>query len=179
MPSAEPGRRIGGRRQLTGGLASGRIRRDFGGSRDGNANSEVPVEMIFPASRAISLAGILVAKTGEFVAAANAVAVTSFGSGFDRYEWHGVSLGQHEKHDTDKNNPQGAMSQRQLGSMGSGWLDVAYCGTSPIFFKCVRRKGEPRFSRSSIQWFSGMERNTFTILGSNCVPAQRRISSRA
>jgi hypothetical protein len=53
------------------------------------------------------------------------------------------------------------------------------CGTSPIFFKCVRRKGEPMFSRSSIQWFSGMVKNTSTIFGSNCVPAHRRISSRA
>jgi hypothetical protein len=69
-------------------LANGGIRRHFGGSRDGDANAQVPVEMIFAASRAISLAGILVAKAGEFVAAANAITVASFGRGFDWDEWH-------------------------------------------------------------------------------------------
>ena len=85
---------------MASGLARGRIRRDFGGSRDGDANAEVPVEMILAASRAISLAGILIPKAGEFIAAANAVTVAGFGRGFDwdqghrfsptaREAWHG------------------------------------------------------------------------------------------
>jgi hypothetical protein len=69
--------------------------------------------MIFAAHRAISLAGILVAKAGEFVAAANAVAVASFGRGFDWDEWHGFLSDNQEKHGTEKNNAQGAMSQTQ------------------------------------------------------------------
>jgi hypothetical protein len=72
-------------------LASGRVRRDFGGSRDGDANAEVPVEMILAASRAISLAGILIPKAGEFIAAANAVAVAGLGRGFDWDQGHRFS----------------------------------------------------------------------------------------
>jgi hypothetical protein len=178
-PSAEAGRRIGGRRKLAGGLASGRIRQHFGGSRDRDAHAQVPVEMIFAASRTISLASILVAKAGKFVAAANAVTVSSFGSGFDRDQRHRFPS------DNRRSMARRRNTRKTCGHSGrkcGAEIDektATYCGTSPIFFKCVRRKGEPRFSRSSIQWFSGMERNTSTILGSNCVPAQRRISSRA
>jgi hypothetical protein len=89
MESTEAGGRVGGGRKLAGGLAGGGIRRDFGGSRSGKANAEVPVEMIFAACGAISLAGIVVAKAGKLVAAADAVTVASFGSGLNRDEWHG------------------------------------------------------------------------------------------
>jgi hypothetical protein len=44
--------------------------------------------MILAASRAISLAGILIPKASEFIAAANAVAVAGFGRGFDWDQWH-------------------------------------------------------------------------------------------
>ena len=180
-PSAEAGRRIGGRRKLAGGLASGRIRQHFGGSGDGDAHAQIPVEMIFAASRAISLASILVAKAGEFVAAANAVTVASFGSGLDRDQWHRFPSDDKRSMARRRNTRKTRChrSGRKCSGVEIDEKTATYCGTSPIFFKCVRRKGEPRFSRSTIQWFSGMERNTFTILGSNCVPAQRRISSRA
>jgi hypothetical protein len=180
-PSAEAGRWIGGRRKLAGGLASGRIRQHFGGSRDGDANAQIPVEMIFAASRAISLASILVAKAGEFIAAANAVTVSSFGSGLDRDQRHRFPS-DNRKSMARRRNTRKARCHRSDRKCSGAEIDektATYCSTSPIFFKCARRNGEPRFSRSSIQWFSGMERNTSTILGSNCVPAQRRISSRA
>src|SRR5580704_16029921 len=47
------------------------------------------------------------------------------------------------------------------------------------FFRWASRNGEPRFSRSSIQCCSGMDINTSTTRGSNWLPEQRRISSRA
>jgi len=42
--------------------------------------------MIFAAGRAISLARVFIAKAGEFVTAAYAITVASFGSGLDRDE---------------------------------------------------------------------------------------------
>ena len=47
------------------------------------------------------------------------------------------------------------------------------------FFRCAKRKGEPRCSRRSSQCCSGMVAKTSTTLGSNWVPEQRRISSTA
>jgi hypothetical protein len=94
-------------------LASGRIRQHFGGSRDWDAHAQVPVEMIFAASRAISLASILVAKASEFIAAANAVTVSGFGSGLDRDQRHRFSLRQQEKHGTEKKYAQDALSQKR------------------------------------------------------------------
>ena len=107
---AEAGRWIGRRRELAGGLAGSRVRRQFGGGGDGDSNAKVPVEMIFAARRAISLARVFIAKAGEFVTPAYAIAVTSFGSGLDRDECHGFSLRQQEKHGMEKNNAQGRMS---------------------------------------------------------------------
>lgn len=109
---AQAGRRIGGRRELTGGgRASSRVRRQFGGSGDGDSNAKIPVQMIFAARRAISLARVFIAKAGEFVTPAYAIAVTSFGRGLDWDECHGFSLRQQEKHGMEKHNAQGRMSQ--------------------------------------------------------------------
>jgi len=48
--------------------------------------------MILSAGGAVTLAGIFIAEAGEFVAAADAVAVTSFRSGFEGNEGHEFSL---------------------------------------------------------------------------------------
>src|SRR5712664_2542163 len=47
------------------------------------------------------------------------------------------------------------------------------------FFKWASRNGEPRFSRRSSQCLSGMVKKTSTTFGSNWLPEQRLISSRA
>jgi hypothetical protein len=44
--------------------------------------------MFLGTSGAISLAGVFVALAGEFVASTDAVTVTGFGSGLDRYQGH-------------------------------------------------------------------------------------------
>ena len=49
-----------------------------------NADANVPVQMVLGAGGAVSFASIFIALAGEFVATANAVAVTCFRSGLDR-----------------------------------------------------------------------------------------------
>jgi hypothetical protein len=68
------------------------VRFELDGCRLGNSHARVAVEMLFSASGAIPFAGVFVALAGEFVAATDAVTVSGFGSGFDRYEGHGESL---------------------------------------------------------------------------------------
>jgi hypothetical protein len=90
--SAEAGWRIGSGRELAGGLTGRRIGRHLSRGGNGDTNPDVPIEMILAASWAVSLTGVLIAKAGEFVATANAIAIAGFGRGLDRDEWHGFSL---------------------------------------------------------------------------------------
>jgi hypothetical protein len=54
------------------------------------AHSNIPVQMIFGAGRAISLARILIALAGKLVTAADAITIAGFGSRFDGNKSHGV-----------------------------------------------------------------------------------------
>jgi hypothetical protein len=156
---AEAGGWIGGGGKLAGGLTGRRVRRHLSGGRNGDSDTDVPIEVILAAGRAISLTGVFIAKAGELVAAANTVAIAGLRSSLDRDEWHRFSLRCWRKHGMERNNAQGARSQNSQErfeleqQLAADWaaLRDGQLGTSPIFLKCVRRKGEPRFSRSSIQ----------------------------
>ena len=190
--------------QASGGIGAGRKRcngcartvvcGNLRGRRLRNPDSCVPVDMIFGARPAIALSRVLIALAGKLVTTTDTVAVARFGCGFDCNEWHRISR---------EKIPCGCRSreegvERTVGDVACranraarSKLRASLCrllsavfrtrNKSQLFrfFRCARRKGEPMFSRSSCQCCSGMERKTLTILGSNWVPAQRRISSLA
>ncbi len=86
----QTGGRISARRQRL--YPGPTVRAGFNFRRSGlrNANTNVPVKMVFSASGAIALTSVFVALAGEFIATANAVAVAGFGSGLNGYEGHKV-----------------------------------------------------------------------------------------
>ena len=139
-----------------------------------NADAGVPVEMVFAAGGTITFARIFVAEAGQFVASADAIAVASFRRGLDGNECHRCPLAYPQTITRARHGEkrEGRRAPRRAALS-------AQARTMPRFLRCVRRNGEPRFSRSSIQCCSGIERKTSTIFGSNCEPPHRRISSRA
>lgn len=92
-------RRIGARGKRPNRCARAVVRRDFSGGGLRKAYSNIPVEMIFGAGRAISLARILIALAGKLVTAANAITITGFGSRFDGNKSHKVSPSKHSMGD--------------------------------------------------------------------------------
>src|SRR5215469_3763235 len=88
LPQAARG--IGGGRHGSASATSGRIGRDLYRRRIWQANARVELKMILPARGTIALAGIFVAQAGQFVAAADAIAVAGFRSCFDGNESHGA-----------------------------------------------------------------------------------------
>lgn len=92
-------RRIGARRKRLNRCARAVVRRDFSGGGLRKAHSNIPVEMIFGAGRAISLARVLIALAGKFVTAANTITIAGFGSRFDGNKSHGVSPSKHSMGD--------------------------------------------------------------------------------
>ena len=54
----------------------------------GNTDAGIPVEMVFAAGGAVTLASVFIAQAGEFIAAADTIAVAGFGRGFDGDERH-------------------------------------------------------------------------------------------
>lgn len=58
----------------------------------GHAHSGVALQVFLGAGGAIALAGIFVALASQFIATADAIAITSFRRCFYGYECHGVSL---------------------------------------------------------------------------------------
>jgi hypothetical protein len=93
-------RRIGARRKRLNRCARAVVRRDFSGGRLRKAHSNIPVQMIFGAGRAISLARILIALAGKLVTAADAITIAGFGSRFDGNKSHGVSPSKHSMRDS-------------------------------------------------------------------------------
>src|SRR5438874_9819671 len=77
-----------GGRHAGGPTVSRRICRDFGGSGIRQANARVEPKMILPARGAIALARVFIAQAGQFVAAADAIAIAGFRSSFDGNESH-------------------------------------------------------------------------------------------
>jgi len=73
----------GGRLTATWGICG-----DFCRGGLGNADAGVQVDVIFAASGAVALAGIFIAQAGQFIAAANAIAVARFRSRLNRNERH-------------------------------------------------------------------------------------------
>ena len=73
----------GGRFAAAGGVGA-----EVDGRGLGNACADVQIHVIFGASRAVAFAGVFIAEAGQFVAAADAIAVAGFGSGFDGDECH-------------------------------------------------------------------------------------------
>jgi len=71
-----------------GFAAAGGVGGEVDGRRLGNACADVQVHVIFGASRAVAFAGVFIAEAGQFVAAADAIAVACFGSGLDRDKRH-------------------------------------------------------------------------------------------
>jgi hypothetical protein len=65
---------------------------NFCGSRIGDAETGVAVEVFFCAGGAIPFAGVFIALTGKFITAADAIAITGPRSSLYGYERHGVSL---------------------------------------------------------------------------------------
>src|SRR2546429_8265599 len=86
--SAQAAGGIGGGRHAGGPTVSRRICRDFGGSGIRQANARVEPKMILPARGAIALARVFIAQAGQFVAAADAIAIAGFRSSFDGNESH-------------------------------------------------------------------------------------------
>jgi hypothetical protein len=54
----------------------------------GKSNAHIHFQMLFGTARAKGFARVLIAKTGELIAAMNAVAISSNGSGLNRYQGH-------------------------------------------------------------------------------------------
>jgi hypothetical protein len=158
-----------------------------------NANSVVPAQVIFGARGAISLPGVFIALACQFITAAYAIAVSGLGSGFYRYKGHRSfsskdSMNERRQEVKEVNEVQ-EVKENNAPRRDRCSVRVSLLPLPPIslllrchafrFFRCAKRNGDPKFSRNSTQCDSGIDRNTSTIFGSNCVPAQRRISSRA
>jgi hypothetical protein len=79
---------IGGGGHGGGFAAAGGVGGEVDGRGLGNACADVQVHMIFGASGAVAFAGVFIAEAGQFVAAADAIAVAGFGSGLDRDKRH-------------------------------------------------------------------------------------------
>src|SRR5208337_4430219 len=160
MNLAETGRRVRTGWKWFNRVSRGTVSFDFDGCGLWDANTGIPVEVLLGTSGAIAFAGVFVTLASQFVTPANTITIAGFRRRFYRYEGHGVSL--------EKDNTWRSRERREKGAFHAR-----------RFFNCVRRKGEPRFSRSPTQFCSGIDKKTSTILGSNCVPEQRRISSQA
>jgi len=70
--------RVGGRRHGRAESGAGGVGRDLDGSGLRDADARVQFEVLFGTAGAVALAGIFVAKAGQLVAAANAIAITGF-----------------------------------------------------------------------------------------------------
>jgi hypothetical protein len=79
---------IGGGGHGGGFAAAGGVGSEVDGRGLGNACADVQVHMIFGASRAVAFASVFIAEAGQFVTAADAIAVAGFGSGLDRDKRH-------------------------------------------------------------------------------------------
>jgi hypothetical protein len=153
-----------------GRLGNQRVRRrgsiaccDFRGRRLRNSNAFIEIQVFFGAARTIPLAGILIAKAGQFVTAVDTVAVTSRRCCFDGNQCHErITL----------------RARRKILHF-SGALRKVETTAQTRTAEVASRNCCCALSRNSSQMDSGRERNTSTTFGSNCVPLQRFTSVRA
>src|SRR6266581_6160317 len=161
--------------------------------------------MLLAAGGAVAFAGIFIAQASKFVASADAIAVAGLGGRLDGNERHCKGIVRF--HAIPCKRSVGKASLSMFSCLSSFWTRVPRTEKfsrsklkvnrlHPLiawnqeeknggitrryrFLSCARRKGEPRCSRRSSQCSSGMVINTSTTAGSNWLPEQRRISSRA
>jgi len=86
--SAQAAGRVGGGGHGGGPTVSRRVCRDFGGSWIRQADARVEPKVILSARGAVAFARVFIAQAGQFVAAADAVAIAGFRGGFDGNESH-------------------------------------------------------------------------------------------
>ena len=88
--SAQAARGIRGGGHGRGAAASRRIGRNLDRCWVRQANTGVPLHMVFPAGGAIALSRIFIAQAGQLIATTDAIAITGLRSRFDRNQshWH-------------------------------------------------------------------------------------------
>lgn len=171
-----------------GAAASRRIGRNLDRCWIRQANTGVPLHMVFPAGGAIALSRIFIAQAGQLITTTDTIAITGLRSRFDRNQshWHhrlseamlpkifGADKGPHRPIAPDDlyRNELRLWMNLFLPSL-EGAVPKKDGGRGIVavrrykFLRCARRNGEPRFSRSSIQCCSGMDKKTLTTAGSN------------
>ena len=86
--SAQAAGRVGGRGHCGAGPDRCGVCGEFCGRWERNADAGVQIDVLFAAGGAIAFAGTFIPQAGEFVAAADAVAVAGFGCRLDGDECH-------------------------------------------------------------------------------------------